>query len=370
MMRSKAAVLRGMNLSFEVVEVEIADPIQREVLIKVESSGVCRSDHALAVNDLGIPFPRLLGHELAGVVVAVGPDVTELFVGDHVVSGVAASCGMCFECRRGQGHSCIKAGFTSRASTEPPRVTLEGEAVWAGLGLGGFAEYVLVHEAQVVAIPKDIPFDSAALLGCGVVTGVGAVTRSAQVQAGDDVAVIGVGGVGLNIVQGAKLAGARHIIAIDMHDDKLNLARELGATHTINSTSVDSPSGVMEVTGGLGVRHAFEAVGLTSTVLDGVGMLGRGGTVYLVGLQKPGAILEWPVGMMTSRTFQWEQGIRGVNMGSSNFKTEVPYLAELYRQGRLEIDKLVSRRIPLNEINDAFAQMLQGSIARAVITSF
>ena len=362
----KAAVLDGVGQPFQVQDIDIADPIGREVLIDVRASGLCHSDMHVAETNVGFPMPALLGHEIAGVVAEVGPDVTEFRVGDHVVSSPIHSCGHCRGCLTGRPYQCRHPQETQRIPGQGPRLSRNGEALTQFIGVGGFAERVLVHENTVVSVSKDIPFDRAALLGCGVVTGAGAAINSARIRPGDTVAVIGCGGVGLNVIQGAALAGARRIIAIDLQPAKLELAKVFGATDLVNAGDGDSVQAVKDLSGG-GVTCAFEVIGLKQTAMDAVAMLDIGGTAFLIGVQKPETRLEvTPFGDLMGK----QKGIRGVAMGSTNLKIDIPMYAELYLQGRFKLDELVSRHISLDQINEGYDLLRGGSVARSVITHF
>jgi S-(hydroxymethyl)glutathione dehydrogenase/alcohol dehydrogenase len=239
----------------------------------------------------------------------------------------------------------------------------DGQPLWQFMGIGGFAEQTIIHETMLVAIDPRVPFDRAAVLGCAVVTGAGAVMRCAEVRPRETVVVIGAGGVGLNAVQAAALVGARKVIVVDVQDDKLELARVFGATHLINSSIADPVEAVSEITTGRGADHVFEMTGLPGPLQQGWEMLGRDGTVYIVGLQAPGAIFELP-----SAEFGRGASVRSVVMGSTNFKIDIPYYAELYLQGRFNLDDLVAQGIDLDEINDGYARMHDGGgVARTVI---
>ena len=361
----KAAILEEVNGPFRIADVNIADPLENEVLIDVQASGLCHSDQHVATVETGFPLPLLLGHEVAGIVAAVGSRVHDVQVGDHVVTAPIHHCGQCRTCLQGRPYQCANKRFTERPAGAPPRLTLDGDPITAFQGVGGFAEHILAHENIVVKVPKDIPFDRACLLGCGVVTGTGAAINSARVRPGDTVAVIGCGGVGLNTVQAAALSGAERIVALDMQDAKLELAKTFGATDVINPQKTDAVDAIQELTGG--VTHAFEFVGNKVTSEQAVAMLETGGTAYLIGVHKPGATIEiTPFGDLMSK----QKGVRGVAMGSSNPKIDIPRYASLYLQGRFKLDELVSRRIGLGDIAQSYADMADGGVARNVITDF
>lgn len=362
----KAAVVNAVGEDFVIEDVEIADPIGREVLVDVKASGLCHSDSHIQKIDFGFPMPVVLGHEIAGVVKAVGPDVVDLKVGDRVAASLVGACGVCDSCIAGKRHICENTDSLLRGADEPSRLTRkDGSAVTQFQGISGFAEQCLVHENQLVKISDAVPFDKACLLGCGVVTGAGAVLKTAGVRVNEDVAVIGCGGVGLNAVQAARLAGARRIIAIDLQPAKLELAKKFGATHVINPNEVeDVVAAVHEITGRKGVDHAFEVIGLKPTAEQAFQIVGPDGTAYLIGMQRPGTRLDIdPITqmIMTPRT------LHGVYMGSTNAKLDIPMFADYYEQGRFNLDDLVSRTITLDEINEGYAELDKGGVARCVI---
>jgi S-(hydroxymethyl)glutathione dehydrogenase/alcohol dehydrogenase len=364
----KAAVVRTTGEGFVTEEVDIDAPVGREVLVDVKASGLCHTDLTYSQHDIGYPTPSILGHEVAGVVSAVGPDVTEFELGDHVVACLVQYCGTCEHCLTGRIFQCEHPEATLRDPAAEPRLKLhdhEHTAVSQGFGLGGFAEQSLIHESQLARVPKELPFPQAALLGCGVVTGAGAVLNTANVQAGDSVVIIGAGGVGLNAISGAKVAGATRIIAVDVADDKLEKARSFGATHTINSTQVDSVATVRELTG-IGADAVFDFVGLPIVAKQGFEMLAVGGGLYLVGIIDPEAILE----LKNLDVIGSQKRIQGVVMGSTTPKRDIPLYADLYLQGKFNLDDLVSKEISLDEVNEGYAALKDSSITRVVITSF
>ncbi|MCS4276909.1 S-(hydroxymethyl)glutathione dehydrogenase/alcohol dehydrogenase [Mycetocola sp. BIGb0189] len=360
----KAAIIEAVGQPFVIRDVDIAEPIGREVTVQVKASGLCHSDLHVAENDFGYPLPGLLGHEISGIVAKIGPDVTEFAVGDHVVACLVGHCGTCEACRAGRSYECFNPTFVQRTPDQEPRYSLDGQPVFGFMDIGGFAEQVLVHENNLVTVNEDIPFDKAALLGCGVVTGAGAAINSAAVRVGDTVAVIGCGGVGLSAVQGAAIAGARRVIAIDLQPAKLELAKRFGATHVVNTADGDVVEQVKALTGGRGVKHSFEVIGLKATAMQAYDILAVGGTAYLIGMQKPGTILE--IDPITSM-LPMQKGLRGVVMGSTNFKHDVPMFADFYTQGRFNLDDLVSQTIALEDINEGYAELKKGVVARSVI---
>nr|WTB28451.1 zinc-binding dehydrogenase [Streptomyces sp. NBC_00830]WTB35631.1 zinc-binding dehydrogenase [Streptomyces sp. NBC_00830] len=359
----RAAVVNGVGEGFVVEEIEIADPIGREVLIEVKAAGLCHTDLTIATFDMGYAMPSVLGHEVAGVVTAIGPEVTQVAVGDHVVGCLLQSCGACSKCLAGKSYQCPHPESTERAGGG--RLTRGGQPISQIYGLGGFAEKALIHENQLVAIPKTSPFAQAALIGCGVMTGAGAVLNTADVKAGDTVVVIGAGGVGLNAVSGARIAGAGKIIVLDIDDTKLENSRRFGATHTVNSVTTDPVAAVREITGA-GADHVFDFVGVPAVAEQGLAMLAVGGGLYLLGVANPTASI--PVSIVGSVLNQTR--VQGVTLGSSNFKRDVPFYADLYSQGRMNLDDLVSKEIGLDEIAAGYEALKDPSITRVVVTSF
>jgi S-(hydroxymethyl)glutathione dehydrogenase / alcohol dehydrogenase len=245
----KALVLNAVGRGFDFENVDIAAPTGREVLVNVQASGLCHTDLLFATHEF-VPTPSILGHEVAGTVAAVGPDVAQIRVGDHVVGSLAQSCGSCARCQSGRSFQCKHPESTSRRSTNAPRLSRNGVGLFQGFGLGGFAEQALIHENQLAVVPKELPFAQAALLGCGVATGAGSVLNTANVTAGETVVIFGAGGVGLNAVSGARIAGASRIVAIDIQQKRLDEASRFGATDFIDSTKTEpveagprSPSG-------------------------------------------------------------------------------------------------------------------------------
>ncbi|MDF2989892.1 MAG: putative zinc-containing alcohol dehydrogenase [Microbacterium sp.] len=359
----KASIVREFGKGFELADVDIAAPIGREVLVEVRASGLCHSDELAATHPLGYEPPMVLGHEVAGVVTAVGPDVTQVAVGDHVVGCLVQYCGTCRRCLEGKPTLCVNPAFTERRADEAPRLSENGTPVAQGMALGGFAQQILVHEHQLAVVPDEIPWPQAALLGCGVVTGAGAVLNSANVQASDTVVIIGTGGVGLNAINGAVTAGVATIIAIDIADEKLERARTFGATHLINSTKEDPVAAVLAITG-VGADAVFDFVGLGPVTQQALQMVAPGGGLYLIGVLDPTATLSIsPVELLSAK-----RHVEGVYMGSTTAKRDIPLYARLYLEGRFELDALVSKEISLAEVNEGYASLKNPEIARVVIT--
>jgi S-(hydroxymethyl)glutathione dehydrogenase/alcohol dehydrogenase len=365
-MMMKAAVLNALNGKFDIEEIEIGTPQGREVLVEIKASGLCHSDLHLAETDFGIPLPAVYGHEISGIVRELGPDATDFAVGDHVVASLIRFCGHCFPCLDGRTYQCSHPEETLRGEGAEARLTRDGAPVEQAFGTGGFAEYTVIHENQLVRVPDELPFPQAALLACGTVTGAGAVINTARVKTGATVAVLGVGGVGLNAIAAAKLVGASRIVAIDTQAKKEALARKFGATDFINPLDGDPIAAVRKLIPG-GVDHAFEVIGLKITSEQAIKMTRVGGHTYMIGAHKPGSAIDLNV---QEDLVQDQKIIQGVYMGSSNFRHDVPMYAELYLQGRLNLDDLISREINLREINEAYLELKDGGIARSVITSF
>jgi len=360
----KALVLHAIGARFECEDVDIAEPMGREVLIDVRASGLCHTDLLFATHDI-VPMPAVLGHEVAGIVAEVGPDVTQFSAGDHVVGSLAQSCGSCARCLAGRSFQCRHPESTLRRPTEAPRLSRNGVGVFQGLGLGGFAERALIHENQLAVVPEEMPFAQAALLGCGVVTGAGAVLNTAAVSAGESVVIFGAGGVGLNAVSGARIAGATRIVAIDLQPKRLAAAKRFGATDVIDSTTTDPVDAVRHLLPA-GADHVFDFVGLKTVAEQGLAMLGVGGGLYLVGVAKP----EVSFDLNIFDAIGGQKRVQGVNFGSTNFKRDIPMYAALYLQGGINLDDLVSKRIALRDVNDGYEALKAGSLNRVVVTSF
>ena len=360
----KALVLNALGRGFDFEDVDIAAPMGREVLIDVQASGLCHTDLLFATHDI-VPTPAVLGHEVSGIVAEVGPDVTQFRIGDHVVGSLAQSCGSCARCLSGRSFQCRHPESTLRRSTDAPRLSRHGVGLFQGLGLGGFAERALIHENQLAVLPKEMPFAQAALLGCGVVTGAGAVLNTANVKAGDTVVIFGAGGVGLNAVSGARIAGASRIVVIDIQPKRLEAAKRFGATDLIDSTKTNPVETVRGLLPG-GVEHVFDFVGLKAVAEQGLTMLCVGGGLYLVGVAKPEVSLDLNI----FDAIGGQKRVQGVNYGSTNVKRDIPMYAELYLQGRINLDDLVSKKIALRDVNAGYEALKDGSLNRVVVTSF
>ena len=363
-MEMKAAIFRKPHEPLTIESVEIDKPSGREVLVRTAATGVCHSDLHVVDGQGRWPLDRpiVLGHEGAGVVEAVGADVTTLRPGDHVVACLSGFCGSCAQCLAGHPNLCV-GGVVTRAESAHPRLSQKGQALRQFIGISSYAERMLLHENSVVKIDSDLPLDRAALVGCGVLTGVGAALRTSGLEAGQTVAVFGCGGVGLSIVQGARIGGARQIIGVDVFESKLEMAKRVGATHVVNSSKDDPVNAVRALTGGAGVDHAFEAVGNATLVRQAIESLAIRGTATIVGVLPPDAKIEFP--WMAIRP---ECRVQTSRMGSNRFRSDIPLYLEFYRQGRLLLDEMVSRRGRLDDINEAFRAMKAGEVARSVLT--
>lgn len=359
----RAAVLREIPGKLEIEDVVTTDVGPHEVLVATAAAGLCHSDLHFMEGKYPYPTPVVLGHESAGVVEKVGDQVTYVQPGDHVITCISVYCGGCEHCLTGHPSLCSNRAALQRPLDDTPRLrTPQGDTVFQFIDTSSFSEQMLVHENGVVKISKDIPLDRAALVGCGVTTGLGAVFNTAQVRPGETVAVIGCGGIGLNCIQGARIAGAARIIAVDMVPSKLALAQDFGATDAVDASAGDAVAQVQELTGGQGVHYAFEAIGLAATAQQAFAMLRSGGAAVVIGMIPFGDTIEIP-----GFELLMEKKLIGSNMGSNRFRLDMPRYLDLYAQGRLKLDELVSRRIRLDEINDGFDAMKTGELARSVI---
>jgi S-(hydroxymethyl)glutathione dehydrogenase/alcohol dehydrogenase len=356
----KAAVMRTIGEPLRIEQLQIDGPGPREVLVRT-AAGVCHSDLHVLEGSLPSPLPTVLGHEPAGVVEAVGNEVRYVAPGDHVIGCLSVFCGTCEYCIAGRPNLCEGAA-TVRRPDEPPRLAKDGEPIAQFAHLSAFAERMLVHENALVRIRPDVPLDRVALIGCGVTTGLGAVFNTARVRAGATVAIIGCGGIGLSVVQGCRIAGAGRIVAIDTVAWKLELAARLGATDGVNAAEGNPVPPVVEMSGG-GVDYAFEALGTPATVRQAVRMTRRGGTSVMIGVVPMGTNVELPGADIVLR----EKTILGCMMGSNRFRVDMPRYVELYRKGLLRLDEMISARLPLERVNDAFEALRRGTAARSVV---
>jgi S-(hydroxymethyl)glutathione dehydrogenase/alcohol dehydrogenase len=357
----KAALLEHIPGELVVDDVQIGAIGPHDVLVRTVAAGLCHSDLHFMEGKYPCPVPSVLGHESAGVVEAVGDQVTYLSPGDHVISCISGFCGACAFCLSGRPNLCDKEGLRPDAAA-PPRLRRGEQVVHQFMDLSSFAEQLLVHEHMLVKIRPDMPLDKAALIGCGVTTGVGAVINTAKVRPGEVVAVIGCGGIGLNAIQAATLVSAGRVIAVDRVASKLKLAAEFGATDLVDASDVDAVLAVLELTGG-GVDHAFEAIGLKATAEQAFNMLRKGGTATVIGMIPFGERVE-----IDGFQLLMEKRLQGSNMGSNRFRIDMPQYIEWYLAGKLKLDELVSGVMPLEAINDGFAALRKGEVARQLIT--
>ncbi len=362
----KAAIFREPNQPLSIEEVTISKPGPREVLVRNSAVGVCHSDVHFWDGAFPHPMPTILGHEAAGVVEAVGDMVSAVKPGDHVVSILSPFCGSCEYCMTGHMSVChtVNREYFQRAESAPPRLSAGSERLNQFLNLSAFAEQMLVHENALCAIDPEMPMDRACLIGCGVITGVGSVFNAAQVEPGSSVAVIGCGGVGLSAINGAAIAGAGRIIAVDLDKGKLDLARQFGATDTVNPNDGDAIGQVLEMTSG-GVHYSFECIGLKQTAEQAFHMLRPRGLATLIGMIPPTVNIELPGILVMVQ----EKRIQGSIMGSNRFRVDFPRLVEFYKQGKLHLDQMVSDRIGMDGITDALANLKthKTGVARQVV---
>ena len=356
----KAAVLREIGRPLSIEEVAIDNPRSHEVLVRTAAVGVCHSDLHYIEGLYACPKPTVLGHESAGVVEKVGSEVGYVKPGDHVITCLSVFCGHCGFCTTGRPFSCENPE-TGRAGNEAPRLSHGGAEMHQFYNLSSFAEQMLIHEHALVKIRDDMPLDRAALIGCAVTTGFGAIINTARIEVGSTVAVIGCGGVGLSAVNGAAIAGAGRIIAVDIKGSKLNLAKHFGATDVVDASRCDPVEAVREMTGG-GVEYSFEALGLKTTSEQAFRMLRTSGVATIVGMVPEGEMIE-----IHGADLLDDKRLQGSNMGSNHFRVDMPRFADFYLDGKLKLDDMISRRIALEQINEAFDEMKQGEVARSVI---
>jgi S-(hydroxymethyl)glutathione dehydrogenase/alcohol dehydrogenase len=357
----KAAVFHGPGKPLSIEDVELDKPQDREVLIKTAASGVCHSDLHFVDGFYPYASPAVLGHEAAGIVEEVGRQVTYVKPGDHVICCLSVFCGYCENCMSGHPNRCSNKAATQRKPGDKPRISQKGKEIHQFLDISSYCEKMLLHENAVVKIREDIPLDRAALIGCGVTTGVGAVLNTAKIEPGSTVAVFGCGGVGISAIQGARIAGARKIIAVDVFEGKLAMAKRFGATDTIDASASDPIEEIKKLTDG-GVDYSFEAIGLKKAAEQAFNALKPGGTATVIGMIPVGQKVE-----IDGFMFLTERKLQGSNMGSNRFRIDMPRYIDFYLQGRLKLDEMISRRGKLEEVNDAFRAMKAGEVARTVL---
>jgi S-(hydroxymethyl)glutathione dehydrogenase / alcohol dehydrogenase len=355
----KAAALLDGHDQLSIVAIDHDQPGPREALVQIEAVGLCHSDYHYIDRTLDRPRPVVLGHEAVGRVTAVGRDVTAIKVGDRVITCLVVGCGACPQCLDHEPTGCSDPNAIKRPGGAAPRLTLDGKAVNVMANIGAMADYALLDERALTVIGEDIPAHLAAIVGCAVVTGVGAVLNVAKVQRGETVAVIGCGGVGLNVIQGARLAGASRIIAVDLSPAKLALAEKLGATHVIDASSADAVAAVQALGG---VDHAFEVIGRPATVAQALDMVKTNRAAYVVGVMGDAVELN-----LKAIHFRRGKKLIGVFMGGCEPRRDIPRYIEFWRQGRLDLETMVSGTVPLEKVNEGFAAMLAGEAARTVV---
>lgn len=356
----KAAVCRAFNEPLVIEELTLEAPQAGELVVDVKACAICHSDITYMDGGWGGALPALYGHEAAGVVSAVGPETPGVQVGDHVVVTLIRACGQCFYCSRGDRVMCET---TLPLSTREPIKDASGAPVAQMMNVGSFAEQVLVHHSQIAVMPKDVSFSVASLLGCGVITGVGAAINTTKIKPGESVVVIGTGGVGLNCIQGAALSGANPLIAVDVNDAKLEASKEFGATHGINSKTQDVAAEVKALTNGRMADHVLVSVGVGPAIEQGIGLMGKGAETVIVGMPPSGVTTTFDPSWVASDS----QRIIGSKMGSAQTPADIPQLVGLYRGGRLKLDELVTKEYPLEEINEAIAAVKRGEALRNVV---
>ncbi len=372
-MKIRAAVLDKMGAEapyakskpLRIVELDLDPPGRSEVLVRVVAAGLCHSDLSVINGDRPRPMPMALGHESAGIVEQLGEDVTDLEIGDHVVMVFMPSCGHCIPCAEGRPALCEPGAVANGAGTllsGKRRLHCDGADINHHLGVSGFATHCVVSRRSVIKVDKSLPLDEAALFGCAVLTGVGAVVNTGRMQPGETAAVIGLGGVGLSSVLGAVASGARQIIAIDLSDDKLGLARQLGATHTVNARDADAAEQVRKISGG-GVDFAFEMAGAVRAMELAYKITKRGGTTITAGLPPPGAALAVPIVQLVAE----ERTLKGSYIGTCVPTRDIPRFVALYQAGKLPVDRLMSGKLKLDDINEGFDRLHEGKAVRQVI---
>jgi len=356
----KAAVCREFGKPLILEDVELLSPREGEVEVKLSACAICHSDILYIEGAWGGELPAIYGHEASGVVSKVGLGVSDVNQGDHVIVTLIRSCGKCHYCTQGDRVRCETVFPLDETS---PLLDSEGNPIVQGLRTGAFAESVVVDASQIAIVPKEIPLDIASVLSCGVITGFGAVVNTAKIKSGSSVVVVGTGGVGLNSVQGAAIAGAERIIAVDISKEKLDSALNFGATHIINAKDENSKKSVRNLTDGRGADYVFVTVGSKSAIEQGFKLSRKGGTLIIVGMTADGEMVEFDACAFASV----EKRLLGSKMGSTRLSVDIPWYVSLYQQKRLKLDELISGRYPLEEINRAIDNVNQGDSLRNVI---
>jgi S-(hydroxymethyl)glutathione dehydrogenase/alcohol dehydrogenase len=361
----RAAVLRQIGMPMAIEEVTLADPKPGEALVRIVATGVCHSDYHVIKGEWASPLPIVLGHEASGVVEAVAEGVTQARPGDHVVLSFSPNCGQCVYCTAGRPHLCSGYRHVPRGGLldGTSRLSRGEETIYTFGRMSSFAEYAVVPGQSLIPIRRDAPLDKAALVGCAAMTGVGAALNTARIEPGSTVMVVGCGGVGLNCIQGARLASAARIIAVDVADDKLAFARRFGATDVVNSRRDDPVAVARDLTDGLGVDYALEAIGLKTTIEQCYHAVRRGGVAVVVGMAPDGVEASIPARTIAGD----EKTLKGCFYGSTRARIDMPRLIDFYMDGRLLLDELVTRTYPLEQINAAFDDLGRGGVGRGLL---
>ncbi len=361
----RAAVLTEINKPLQLLDLEQEGPKAGEARVKVKATGVCLSDWHIMNGDWPFPLPFVPGHEAAGIIEEVGEGVTAVKPGDHVIFSFRPNCGYCKYCNNGRSVICVGHNDSPRYRMHDgtARLKLNGEPVNQMARIGTFSEFVVCPAEQLVPVRMDLPWTWAAIIGCSVATGVGAVIRHAKVEAGSSMVVVGCGGVGLNAVQGGKIAGASQIIAVDLLDNKLEFAKRMGATHTINAKAENAVERVRELTSGLGADYAFDAIGSEKTALQVIDMIAPGGHAVLVGMPA----IDTRAAFSPFHMVFFERKVTGTYYGSIRPRIDLATLADMAMSGQLNLDALISRTYKFDEINDGFKNLVAGSVARGVV---
>ncbi|MCL6627136.1 MAG: zinc-dependent alcohol dehydrogenase family protein [Alicyclobacillus shizuokensis] len=373
-MKTKAAVLYEIGLPTPYTEsrplkietLDLDGPGPGEVLVRIRAAGLCHSDLSVINGSRPRPTPMALGHEAAGEVVEVGPGVTDLRPGDHVVCAFVPSCGHCLPCQEGRPALCESGAAANTEGTllsGARRLSLHGSPIHHHLGVSGFSEYAVIARNSLIPVDTDVPFHQVALFGCAVITGVGAVVNTARVPVGASVAIVGLGGVGLSALLGARVAGAARIVAVDVNPDKLSLAESLGATDTFDARDPDVTRRIRELTRG-GVEYAFETAGAVPALQTAFAITRRGGTTVTSGLPHPDHQFSFPQVILTAE----ERTLKGSYVGSCVPSRDIPRFIELFKQGRLPVDRLLTATLPLEDINRGFDRLDRGEVSRLVVS--
>lgn len=372
-MKTKAAVLYEMGSEgpyektkpLKIETLNLDDPKQNEVLIKIHAAGLCHSDLSVINGSRPRPMPMALGHEAAGEIIELGEGVSDFEVGDHVVCTFIPSCGKCIPCREGRPALCENGAVSNEKGEMIEgglRLSKEEDVIHHHLGVSGFSEYAVVSENSIVKIDPEIPYERAAVFGCAVITGIGAVINTAQIRPGSNVAVVGLGGIGLNAIIGARLAGANEIIALDINEDKFEIAKNLGATAVFNSSDENVIDDVKAyITGG--AEYVFETAGVVPAMQVAYAITKRGGSTVTTGLPDPKAEFSFPQVTLAAE----ERTVKGSYVGSCVPNRDIPRFVSLYRQNRLNVDPLISDVISLDQINKGFDQLANGDAGRIII---